>query len=84
MIFEQLVYFFAKYFFQDLQKAHSANSFCSASNWTILCILGGSSGLLVMGDVSCPRMPWFESQLRILDGHDIFSHSLVVRNVLFV
>ena len=36
--------------------------------------LGGSPGLVVMGDDSCLRDHGFESWLYILDGHDIFSH----------
>ena len=33
-----------------------------------------SPGLVVMGDDSSSRGHGFESQRRILDGHDIFSH----------
>ena len=47
----------------------------------VIC-LGGSHGLVVMGDNSCSRGCWFESQRCILDGH--FSHSFVVKIVLFV
>ena len=35
---------------------------------------GGSPGLVVMGGDSSSEGRGFESQCRILDGHDIFSH----------
>ena len=44
----------------------------------------GSPGLVVMVNDSCSRGRGFESQHRILDGHDIFSHWFVVKIVLFV
>ena len=44
--------------------------------------MGGSPGLVVMGDDSCSRGHGFESQHQILDGH--FSHLFVVKIVLFV
>ena len=34
--------------------------------------MGGSPGLVVMGDDSCPKGSGFKSQCGILDGH--FSH----------
>ena len=37
-------------------------------------ILGGSPGLVVMGDDSCSKGHGFESQRRILDGHLEFFH----------
>ena len=46
--------------------------------------LGGSPGLVVMGDDSCSRSSGFESLRRTLDGHDIFSHWSVVKIVLFL
>ena len=49
-----------------------------------LLILGGSSGLVVMGDSSCLRGRGFESWHRKLDGYDIFSNSFVVKIVLLV
>ena len=45
---------------------------------------GGSPGLVVMGGDSCSEGHGFESQRRILDGHDIFSHIFVVKIVVFV
>ena len=39
--------------------------------------LGGSPGLVVMGDDSCSRGCGFESQCHILDGHDIFHIDLL-------
>ena len=36
--------------------------------------MGGSPGLVVMGGDSRSEGRGFESQCRILDGHDIFSH----------
>ena len=39
---------------------------------------------MVMGDDSCLRGHGFESPRCILDGHDIFSHSFVVKIVLLV
>ena len=48
-------------------------------------ILGGSPGLLVMGDDSCSESCGFESWRHILDGNwDIFLHGFVVKIVLFV
>ena len=47
-------------------------------------VLGGSPGLVVMGGDSCSEGHEFESQHRILDGHDIFSHIFVVKIVMFV
>ena len=44
--------------------------------------MGGSPGLVVMGDDSCSRGHGFESQHQILDGH--FSHLFVVKIVLIV
>ena len=41
--------------------------------------LGGSPGLVVMGRDSCSKGRGFESQHRMLDGHDIFSHWFVVK-----
>ena len=39
---------------------------------------------MVMGDVSCSKGRWFESQSSILDGHlNNFSHWYVVKIVLF-
>ena len=43
--------------------------------------LGGSPGLVVMGGGSCTEGCEFESQHRILDGDDIFSHCFVVKIV---
>ena len=43
-----------------------------------------SPGLVVMGGDSCSEGCGFESQCRILDGHDIFSHIFVVKIVMFV
>ena len=45
-------------------------------------LLGGSPGLVVLGDDSCLRGREFESQRLILDGH--FSHWFVAKIVLFV
>ena len=45
---------------------------------------GGSPGLVVMGGDSRSKGRGFESRRRILDGHDIFSHLIVVKLVLFV
>ena len=39
---------------------------------------------MVMGGDSCSEGCGFESQRHILDGHDIFSHIFVVKNVMFV
>ena len=39
---------------------------------------------MVMGGDSRSKGQGFESQRRILDGHDIFSHRFVVKIVLFV
>ena len=39
-----------------------------------MAFLGGSPGLVVMGDDSCLRGRGFKSRPRILDGYDIFSH----------
>ena len=47
-------------------------------------ILGGSPGLVVMGDSSCSWGCEFESWDHLLDGHDIFSHWFAVKIVLFV
>ena len=44
---------------------------------------GGSPGLVVMGGDSRSKGRGFESRRRILDGHDIFSHLIVVKLVLF-
>ena len=46
--------------------------------------LGGSPGLVVMGDYSCSRSSGFESLRHTLGGHDIFSHWSVVKIVLFL
>ena len=46
--------------------------------------LDGNRGLVVMGGDSCSEGCGFESQCRILDGHDIFSHIFVVKIVMFV
>ena len=47
--------------------------------------MGGSPDLVVMGDDSCSKGCGFKSRRRILDGHlNIFSHSFVVKIVLFV
>ena len=43
--------------------------------------LGGSPGLVVMGDDSCLRGCEFESRHHKLDGHNIFSRSFVVKIV---
>ena len=40
-------------------------------------LLGGSPGLVVMGDDSCSRGHGFESQHCILDEHDIFHIDLL-------
>ena len=40
-------------------------------------------GLVVMGGDSCSKGHGFESRCRILDGHNIFSHTFVVRIVMF-
>ena len=45
-------------------------------------LLGGSSGLVVMGGDSCSEGHQFESQHCILNGH--FSHVFVVKIVTFV
>ena len=45
---------------------------------------GGSPGLVVMGGDLCSEGRGFESQRRILDGHNIFPHIFVVRIVMFV
>ena len=45
---------------------------------------GGSPGLVVMGGDSCSIGRGFESWHCILDGHDVFSHSFVVKMLLFV
>ena len=42
------------------------------------------NGLVVMGGDSCSEGHGFESQRRILDGHDIFSHIFVVKIEVFV
>ena len=42
--------------------------------------MGGSPGLVVMGDDSCLRGCGFESQRHVLDGY--FSHMFVVKIVL--
>ena len=39
---------------------------------------------MVMGGDLCSKGRGFESQRRILDGHDIFSHIFVVKIVMFV
>ena len=39
---------------------------------------------MVMGDDSCLRGCGLKSRRCILDGHDIVSHSLVVKNLLIV
>ena len=41
--------------------------------------LGGSPGLVVMGDDSCLRGHGFESRHRILNGHDIFYIDLLLK-----
>ena len=41
------------------------------------CSLGGSPGLVVMGGDSRSKGRGFESQRRILDGHDIFHIDLL-------
>ena len=46
--------------------------------------MGGSFGLVVMWGDLCSKGRGFESQRRILDGHNIFSDMFVVRNVMFV
>ena len=43
--------------------------------------MGGSPGLVVMGRGSCSESCEFESRSCKLDGHDIFSHRFVVKNV---
>ena len=40
-------------------------------------VLGGSPGVVVMGDDSCSRGRGFESERRILDGH--FLHCFVIK-----
>ena len=45
---------------------------------------GGCPSLVVMGGDSCSEGRGFESQLRVLDGHGIFSHIFVVKIVMFV
>ena len=40
--------------------------------------MGGSHGLVVMGDDSCSRGRGFESWHRILDVHDIFHINLLL------
>ena len=44
-------------------------SFLSNMASTTFQLLGGSPGLVVMGDDSCSRGCEFESRRRILDGH---------------
>ena len=39
---------------------------------------------MVMGGDLCSEGPGIESQCRLLDGHDIFSHIFVVKIVMFV
>ena len=56
----------------------------TAFDYEKLARLGGSPGLVVMGVDSRSKGRGFESRRRILDGHDIFSHSFVVKIVLFV
>ena len=56
-------------------------SFLSNMASTTFQLLGGSPGLVVMGDDSCSRGCEFESRRRILDG--LFSHLFVVKIVLF-
>ena len=52
----------------------------SHSAMNIGMLLGGSPGLVVMGDDSCSKGCEFESRCHILDGHlDIFSHLFVVK-----
>ena len=46
--------------------------------------VGGSPGLVAMRYDSYSKGHGFESRRRILDGHDIFSHSFVVKIELFV
>ena len=43
----------------------------AAPHLNIISTLGGSPGLVVMGDDSCSRGRGFESRHRITDGHDI-------------
>ena len=50
----------------------------------MLCVLGGSPGLVVMGGDSYFEGCGFESRRHILDGHNIFSHIFVVKIVMFV
>ena len=47
-------------------------------------VLVGSPGQVAMGGDSCSEGCGFESQRRILDGLNIYSHILVVRIVMFV
>ena len=42
-------------------------------------MLGGSPGLVVMGDDSCSRGRGFESRHHILDGYDIFHIDLLLK-----
>ena len=44
-------------------------------------VLGGSPGLVVKGGDSCSKGCGFKPQCRLLDGHNIFSHILVIRIV---
>ena len=46
--------------------------------------MGGSPGLVVMGGDSSSKGCEFKSQCCILDGHDIFSHLIVVKIIMCV
>ena len=45
-------------------------------------LMGGSPGQVVVGGDSRSKGRGFESQCRILDGHEIFSHRFVVKNCI--
>ena len=58
--------------------------FIQKKKWRkIICGMGGSPGLVVMGGDSCSKGGEFESQHRILDGH-LFVYLYVVKFVMCV
>ena len=72
--------------FADSQNLQICESIlCSVNQGVCFAFsVGGSPGLVVMGGDSCSEGRGFESRRRILDGHNIFSHTFVVRIVMFV
>ena len=69
----------------DCQARMIYRSFAAFPSIKLFTILAGALFcLVVLGGDSCSEGGGFESQRRILVGHDIFSHWFIVKIVLFV